>query len=435
MDACDILKRIDRISQISGTLEKESQVAEMLSIPLCSDMFIYALSPYCKTYIGPVTKQLLELWLYENRLQWVGKIELVDVWREFTQLIRQLTLRNITGDLIALRVQSLLRKCSYETAQVLLRVITQDFIPGVGARTVNAAARRDIVPIWGVQLCNTYKPTKRYSDVPFWWASRKLNGHRATAVGGILYSRSGHVWPTNGFETIISSLITLSIDSGFDIIDGELYSHDLRISFQRLSSVLRNVHHPLRRTILFNIFAGAISTQPKFGNMSTQQMYTTLKECFEQKEYPGLRLLEPVRVTNKPDAIVSLCEQFSSEAFEGIVLRHPFVHYNNIRSNYLLKYKLFLEADLVITAYIPGEGQIAGKLGAFVCEGTINGEKVCTKVGTGFSMNQRELFLKTFDQLQGTVAEIKYKELTDVNSQGYRALVSPVFMKLKQELY
>ena len=435
MDACRILAKCNEIAQITSTLEKESRVAEMLSIPLCADMFVYALSPYCKTYIGPVTKQSLELWLYENRFGWVGKSELVDVWQEFTQLIRHLTLRNITGDAISLRVQAFLWKCSYEVAQVCLKVLTQDFIPGVGARTVNAAARRIIVPIWGVQLCNTYKPTKRYSDVPFWWATRKLNGHRATALGGILYSRSGHIWPTNGFETIISSLITLSLDSGFDIIDGELYSHDLRISFQRLSSILRNIHHPLRHTILFNIFAGAISTQSRFGNMSTQQMYATLQECFSQKEYPGLRLVEPVRVTNKPEVITALCEQFSSEAFEGIVLRHPFVHYNNIRSNYLLKYKLFSETDLTIVACIPGERQMAGKLAAFVCEGEINGEKVSTAVGTGFSMEQRELFLKMFDQIRGTKAEIKYKELTDCNNRGRRSLVAPVFIKLKQELF
>jgi hypothetical protein len=160
-----------------------------------------------------------------------------------------------------------------------------------------------------------------------------------------------------------------------------------------------------------------------------------LQECFSQKEYPGLRLVEPVRVTNKPEVITALCEQFSSEAFEGIVLRHPFVHYNNIRSDYLLKYKLFSETDLTIVACIPGERQMAGKLAAFVCEGEINGEKVSTAVGTGFSMEQRELFLKMFDQIRGTKAEIKYKELTDCSSKGRRSLVAPAFIKLKQELF
>ncbi|MBQ7594662.1 MAG: hypothetical protein IJU48_09960 [Synergistaceae bacterium] len=86
------------------------------------------------------------------------------------------------------------------------------------------------------------------------------------------------------------------------------------------------------------------------------------------------------------------CRKFTAMGYEGVVPRHPDVPYHEGWSNHLLKYKFFKEADLRIVGVIDGEGRLAGTLGSLEVEGTVEGLRVRSCVGTGMTDEDRKIF-------------------------------------------
>jgi DNA ligase-1 len=103
--------------------------------------------------------------------------------------------------------------------------------------------------------------------------------------------------------------------------------------------------------------------------------------------------------------------------------------YNWKRSDALLKYKSFFEEDLKVVGVVEGKGKYQGMLGAFVCEGVVEGHKISTEVGSGFDDEMREFFWKNRKNLIGMMVEVKYQGLTD--SQD--SLRFPIFQKTKED--
>ena len=81
-------------------------------------------------------------------------------------------------------------------------------------------------------------------------------------------------------------------------------------------------------------------------------------------------------IPNTFEAVEGACRKFTEQGYEGVVLRHPDVPYHEGRSNHLLKYKFFKEADLRIVGIIDGEGRLAGTLGSLTVEGIAEGKQV-----------------------------------------------------------
>ena len=66
-------------------------------------------------------------------------------------------------------------------------------------------------------------------------------------------------------------------------------------------------------------------------------------------------------------------------------------------------------------------------LGGFYVEKTVENQLVKSKVGSGFTNDERGFYWDIRDTLIGRIVEIKYQELTDDGS----SLRFPVFSKLK----
>jgi DNA ligase-1 len=71
---------------------------------------------------------------------------------------------------------------------------------------------------------------------------------------------------------------------------------------------------------------------------------------------------------------------------EGLVLHHRDAHYRIGRSNDLLKYKPYSDAEARVVAYTPGKGKYRGMLGALVVE---RADGLRFRIGSGFSDAQR----------------------------------------------
>lgn len=90
------------------------------------------------------------------------------------------------------------------------------------------------------------------------------------------------------------------------------------------------------------------------------------------------------------------------------------------RTDYILKVKTFKEADVKVVDVLEGSGRLKGVLGAITIEFIGGDNKIYrTNVGSGFSDEERKLFMKNPHMLLGKIVTIKYFEVTKNQQGGY----------------
>ena len=85
--------------------------------------------------------------------------------------------------------------------------------------------------------------------------------------------------------------------------------------------------------------------------------------------------------------------------------------------------------DLPILRVEEGTGKYAGMMGNLVVD--YKGNEV--GVGTGFTDEQRDWFWQQREAVPGTLAEVKYKEISANKKTGAESLQFPVFVGLRTD--
>lgn len=440
-----VLELAQRFKDMSSILGKQRIIQqEFTAYPQLETVFYFALSEDFATHVGDTLYYRLRNSVeHTHVVNGEGTFTLAQAWTTFTRLHNELVIGQLSGNAKETALYAFLGSCTRAAAEVFLKLFARNLFTNLTATTVNNALGYEAIPVWGVQLCNTYVPTKKYADVSFWWATPKINGFRATYKNGRLYSRTGKAWHGPGFDEICHECMQLGEKGGFNTIDGELTvatEGTAPLSFQELSSILRN---SVRRTVepalvCFNVFA-AVNTSHKtlrYGVENTADMYSKLHRVLPtdaaRHSYVYLRAVPSTCVQNNATAITAQCRTYVCSGYEGIVLRHPVEAYNLRRSNKLLKYKFFHECDLVITDVLQGTGKYQNVMGALLLAGTVGDRRISVACGTGFDEQQRRIFWEMRKQLVGQVATLKYQDFTDRNFMGQCSLAFPVFMHLKE---
>jgi DNA ligase 1 len=373
---------------------------------LLKEVLFYTLNPEFNYYIKKLPKM------------GTGKFGFETAWKYFRPLLSLLKDRKITGNEAIERTVSLLESFSPEAQDLCKRILFRDLRCNVSDSITNKVFPK-LIPEFKVQLANKYDPKKKYKN-EFWAASRKMDGLRCVFKNGKLYTRNGK--EVVGFEHIVEELKTLG---EYDLIDGELYSHD--IPFEEIQGYVmrkKNVVEEDKKKIFYNIFVILK------GNHTTQDMLNVIKMFrATSKNLKYLRFVEYEIIDNDFDKIKALDEQYVMEGYEGIMLRSMEQVYDWKRSDALVKYKNFIEDDLEIIDAIEGKGKYKGMLGAFLCRGKITGYNIEAEVGSGFNDEQRVEFWKKRKQMIGTKIEVKYQGLTDDGT----SLRFPIFRKTKED--
>ena len=115
------------------------------------------------------------------------------------------------------------------------------------------------------------------------------------------------------------------------------------------------------------------------------------------------------------------------------------------RSDNLLKFKFFREADFTVVGIFQGKGKYKGATGGLICEGRVAldpdaPEKLVDvhfEVGSGFSDTQRAALWEQAKKgkLIGSIVEVKFQSLTDLadpKTNKY-SLRFPTFLKIKAD--
>ncbi|HYM86027.1 MAG TPA: DNA ligase [Pseudoxanthomonas sp.] len=218
-----------------------------------------------------------------------------------------------------------------------------------------------------VMLATDYRNGIEVAD---YWVSEKLDGVRGRWDGQRLVTRTGQAitppkWFTAGWPRVA--------------MDGELWIGHGR--FDEVSGLVRAGAADDRawrrvRFMVFDLPAHAGSFDARV--MRMRALTTAAKVAW----------LQPVAQFRMRNAIEleARLRQVSADGGEGLMLHRRGALYRAGRSDDLVKYKLFDDAEARVLAHVPGKGKYTGMMGALVMQ-LPDGRRF--RLGSGFTDAQR----------------------------------------------
>lgn len=215
------------------------------------------------------------------------------------------------------------------------------------------------------------KHYQQQDNISDYWVSEKLDGVRAYWDGSQLMTRRGTVIQAPSW--FIQALPKVALD-------GELWLG--RGKFDQLSGIIRsqNINEQHWRGVHYMLFDLPNSLTP------FDQRQKDIKQLCQTLNLPWLRPVEQYKISDKQSLNIHL-QKLSRLGAEGLMLHKGSALHQIGRSEDVLKYKLYQDAEAVVLGYTRGNGQFTGQMGALIVR-LENGREL--KIGSGFNRQERE---------------------------------------------
>lgn len=350
-------------------------------------------------------------------------------------LLNALKDRQVTGHDAIGAVNTFIDKFP-EYEELIHCIIDKDLKTRAGDKIINKAIP-DHIPEFSVALADKYDPNiVDWKDR--WFVSRKLDGLRLITIvdnhgNASFYSRTGKQFTTLG--VVADGIRGLGINNV--VFDGELclIDEDGNEDFQGIMKEIRKKDHNISNPS-YKIF-DCLSHNEFYSKKSTRLLSERLNNLdliLEKNECPCLSVLEQDRVDDDNN-FDQWIEKSTKEKYEGLMLRKD-APYKGKRSKDLLKYKAFHDDEYEVVGVENGPFRYV-KNGA-ECEEEmlscvyIKHKGYDVRVGSGFSIDQRQDFYKHPKKILGKIITVQYFSESR-NQDGNLSLRFPTFKYLYGE--
>jgi DNA ligase-1 len=352
-------------------------------------------------------------------------------YNNFFDLLDDLKNRKITGHDAIAAVNSFIEHHSdYE--ELIHCIIDKDLKTRAGDKIINKAIK-DHIPEFSVALADKYEP-KLVSWEDGWYVSRKIDGARCIAIvdsdgNATFYSRTGKEFDT--LDIVGAGIKALNITN--TVLDGELclVDEDGNEDFQGIMKQLKKKDHTIPNPS-YKIFD--MVTIDEFYSKKGQKnrpysiRYANLCAVMQPNECPCLTVLEQELIHND-EHFQEWVKEAADNGWEGVMLRAD-EPYKGKRSKDLLKVKKFFddEYEVIDTEMGPfryvlnGREQEETMLSCVM----IKHKDHIVRVGSGFTIDQRQDFYKHPQKILGKIITVQYFEETK-NQDGGISLRFPTF--------
>jgi DNA ligase-1 len=346
-------------------------------------------------------------------------------------LLDDLKSRQITGhDAIGAVNTFIDNQREYE--ELIHCILDKDLKTRAGDKLINKAIP-DHIPTFSVALADKYIP-KIVDWKDGWYVSRKIDGARCIGIvdangNTTFYSRTGKIFDT--LDIVSGGIKALGITNV--VLDGELclVDEDGNEDFQGVMKELRKKDHTISNPsykIFDMITHDEFYSQKGEKNRPFSIRLKNLTEIMKKNECPCLTLLEQSLIKDE-----SHFQEFVTESnqngYEGLMLRSD-APYKGKRSKDLLKYKSFsddeyevVDAEMGPFRYVKAEAECEETMLSCV---TITHKGYPVRVGSGFSIEQRQDFYKHPNKILGKVITVQYFSESK-NQDGGLSLRFPTF--------
>ena len=197
--------------------------------------------------------------------------------------------------------------------------------------------------------------TKRPQDTGF--SQPKLDGIRCIATKEGLFTRAGKEINTCGH--IVHDLIEFFEEEPDIILDGELYNHELKADFNKITSLVRKVK-PTPEEALECFEKVQYHIYDCYDKNNTDQIFSD--RCFfideDSPDEDSLRFVETT-LCETQEELDELYSDYTERGYEGQMVRND-TPYENKRSKNLLKRKEFITEEFNVVEVLEGQGNWAG---------------------------------------------------------------------------
>ena len=318
---------------------------------------------------------------------------------------------------------------------LILDVIDKDLKIGVSETTINKI-KPNLIKVYNVALANKYDSKKHKLDNN-WIIEKKCDGCRCNVIkkDGIVkcYSRQGKEFTT--LNNLINELKDKMPDN--TVFDGEICIVDKNgnESFQDIMKLIKRKDYTIENPMLLCF---DMLTLEEFENGKGTTKYTDrvtkLKDWYKQyKVLKTMSILNYERFSQ--ETLKNWEDKVKEYNWEGLMFRKD-IGYENGRTNNLLKYKKFQDAEYIVKGVEKGVIQeiingVATKIeavGSLIIEH--KGNQV--NVGTGLSLEQRKRWFEHPEEIIGKQITVKFfEEMQDQN--GNWSLRFPVLKYIYNE--
>lgn len=260
-----------------------------------------------------------------------------------------------------------------------------------------------------------FKPmlAHKYEDVDITfpcYTQPKLDGIRCIV-------KADGMWTRNGKKIVSCPHIFEQLEVLFEtyphiIFDGELYNHDFKHDFNKITSLVKKTKPTAedlkesKQLIQYHIYDLPSSSKCFIDRL--EEMLDIIPEVFPFASDLALRYVPTKEVKNQEE-LDELYHGWMDEGYEGQMVRVSNSFYENKRSKSLLKRKEFEDDEFEILAVYEGNGKLAGRAGTMSFKSKSGYDFTSTINGTQEYLD--ELWAKR-EELIGKQATVKYFNLT-----------------------
>ena len=352
-------------------------------------------------------------------------------YKNFFDLLDALKSRKITGHDAIAAVNSFIEHYSiYE--ELIHCIIDKDLKTRAGDKIINKAIP-DHIPEFGVALADKYDPNiVNWKDG--WYVSRKIDGARCVAVvdsnGEVsFYSRTGKTFDT--LDVVAGGIKGLGVTNV--VFDGELclVDDEGNEDFQGIMKQLKKKDHTIPNPsykIFDMISHDEFYSKKGESNKPYSVRYNNLSEVMKNNSCVCLSVLHQEKIKDD-DHFAEWTGKSQDYSWEGLILRAD-EPYKGKRSKDLLKYKSFFDDEYEVIDTEMGPFRYV-KNGA-ECEETmlscvtIKHKGYDVRVGSGFSIEQRQEFYKNPKKILGKIITVQFFSESE-NQDGGLSLRFPTF--------
>jgi DNA ligase-1 len=367
-----------------------------------------------------------------------------NLFNDFKTLIEDLKKAPAANDLLRERAQTIISYRLSEDDQEdtdlrknLMKVLTKRMNIGIGAKLINKAVGKELIPDPSLMLA-----TDDHQTIEAWnkiYCEEKYDGVRVIALyknGEFSYfTRAFNELDSSCFPKITFDLKTCMINSGLKgdwFFDGELTDLNRKSVSGKVTQILKGtVDEKIETGMLFNVFdfEEAVTLEKGSGVIEYRTRRSTLENVLKHLDENSPVKLAQMWELEDSTAVSLVYKEIVKIGGEGVICKNDSV-YECKRSKSWVKFKEVNECDLEVTGWYPGEGKREGMIGGFMM--TDSSKTMTVRVGAGFSDLDLQTLSKDPDSHIGKIAAVQYN-VTITDKHGNRSLFLPRFVDIRND--
>jgi len=365
-------------------------------------------------------------------------------WDSFVSLIEDLKNAPAANDLLRGRAQDLLDHSfvqypdqDLEIRKMLMRILTKRMNVGIGAKLINKAVGKEIIPDPSLMLA-----TDKQEEIEKWdkiYCEEKYDGVRVIAMMNpdrsfSFYTRAFNELDASKLSNIAKDLSLISDAAGHTAIfyDGELTDLNRKSVSGKVTQILKGTAPDnIDANFLFNVFDMEDNSTLEKGRGSV--LYIKRRKKLSETldllpEGSNIRLGQMWEVDSMEDTLV-IYKDIVNQGGEGVICKNDHL-YECKRSKSWIKLKEVNDCDLEVVGWYPGEGKREGFIGGLDC--TDKSKTLNVKIGSGFTDKDLEILSENPNDLIGKIAAVQYN-VTITDKHENRSLFLPRFIEIRND--